>query len=41
MITMLSFILGYTSDEHVDEVVLAFLSIFWPRKPLATMYNYA
>lgn len=41
IITMLSCILGYTSDEHVDEVILAFLSIFTPRKPPAIMYNYA
>lgn len=41
IITMLSYILGYASNEHVDEVVLAFLSIFCPGKPLATMYNYA
>ena len=41
IISMLSCILGYTLDEHVDEVILAFLSIFTPRKPLAIMYNYA
>lgn len=38
---MLSCILGYTSDEHVDEVILAFLSIFTPGKPPTIMYNYA
>ena len=38
---MLSCILGYTIDEHVDEVVLGFLSIFFPGKPPATLYNYA
>jgi len=41
IITMLSCILGYTTDEHVDEVVLSFLSIFSPGKPLAVIYNYA
>ena len=41
IITMLSCILGYTSDEHVDEVVLAFLAIFCLGKPLVTIYNYA
>jgi len=41
IITMLSCILGYTSDEHVYEVVFAFLSIFFLGKPPATMYNYA
>jgi len=38
---MLSCILGYTTDEHVDEVFLEFLSIFSPGKPLAIIYNYA
>jgi len=41
IITMLSCILGYTTNEHVDEIILAFLSIFTPGKPLAIMYNYA
>lgn len=41
IITMFSCVIGYTTDEHVDEVVLAFLSIFLPRKPPATMYNFA
>jgi len=41
IITMLSCILGYTIDEHVDEVVLDFISIFCPGKPPAIMYNYA
>lgn len=40
IITMLSCILGYTSNEHVDEVILAFLSIFYPGKHPAIMYNY-
>ena len=38
---MLSCILGYTSDEHVDEVIMAFISIFTPGKPPAIMYDYA
>ena len=38
---MPSCILGYTSGEHVDEVVLAFLSIFSPGKPPVVIYNYA
>ena len=38
---MLSCILGYTSDEHVDEVIPAFVSIFTPGKPPAIMYCYA
>lgn len=41
IITMLSCILGYTSDEHVDDVILTFLSIFTPGKPPTIMYDYA
>lgn len=41
IITMLSCILGYTLDEHVDEVILAFLYIFTLGKPPAIMYNYS
>lgn len=41
IITMLSCILGYTIDEHVDEVVLTFLSIFFLGKPPTIIYNYA
>lgn len=40
IITMLSCILGYTIDEHVDEVVMAFLSILSPSKPPTNIYNY-
>lgn len=38
---MLSCILGYTTNEHVDEFVLAFLSIFFPGKSPTIVYNYA
>ena len=38
---MLSCILGYTSYEHVDEVILAFLSIFSLGKSPTIMYDYA
>lgn len=41
IITMLSCILGYTSDEHVDEVIMAFLSIFTLDNPPSIMFNYA
>jgi len=41
IITMLSCILGYTTDEHVDEVVLSFLSIFSLGMPHVVIYNYA
>lgn len=38
---MLSCNLGYTSDEHVDEVIMVFLSIFTPGKPPTIMFDYA
>lgn len=41
IITMLSWILEYTYDEHVDEVVLSLLSIFSPSKPPTTIDKYA
>lgn len=40
IITIISCILGYTTDEHVDEVVLTFLSIFSPGRPPTVIYNY-
>jgi len=41
IVTMLSSILGYTTDEHLDEPILAFLSIFCPGKPPMTVFNFA
>ena len=41
IVTMLSCILGYTTDEHVDEPILGFLSIFFPGNPPATVFNFA
>ena len=41
IITMLSCILGFTSDEFVDEFIMAFLSIFTPSMPPTIMYDYA
>lgn len=38
---MLSCILGYTTDEHVYEPILDFLPIFFPGKPLATIFNFS
>ena len=37
---MLSFILGYFTDEHIDESILGFLSIFVPGQPPAVIYNF-
>ena len=41
IISMLSFILGYFTDEHTDESILGFLSIFVPGQPPAVIYNFA
>jgi len=41
IVTILSCVLGYTTDEHVDEPILAFLSIFCPGKPPAAVFNFA
>ena len=38
---MLSCILGYTIDEHVDKPILAFISIFCPGKPLVIVFNFS
>ena len=38
---MLSCILGYFTDEHVDALVLGFLFIFTPGQPAATIFNFA
>lgn len=40
IVTMLSCILGYTTDEHVDEPILAFLSIFCPGKSPTIVFNF-
>ena len=37
---MLSFILGYFTDEHTDESILGFLSTFFPGQPPYVIYNY-
>ena len=33
VISMLSFILGYFTDEHTNESIIGFLSTFVPRQP--------
>lgn len=40
IVTMISCILGYTTNEYIYELILAFMSIFAPRNPPATLYNY-
>ena len=41
IISMLSFILGYFTDEHTDESILGFLSTFVLDQPPSLIYNYA
>ena len=41
IVTMLSHILGYFTDEHVDESIVGFLSIFFPDQPLAITFNFS
>lgn len=38
---MLYCILGYTIDENVDELIVSFLSIFFPGKPPAAIFNFS
>ena len=40
VISMLSFILGYFTDEHTDESILGFLSTFSPRQPPLVIFDY-
>ena len=41
IITMLSCILGYFNDEHVDASILGFLSTFSLGQPPATIFNFS
>ena len=41
VISMLSFILGYFTDEHTDESILGFLFTFTPGKPPSVIFDYA
>jgi len=41
IVAMISSILGYTTSEYIDEIILAFMSIFTPGQPPAVMYDYA
>ena len=38
---MISSILGYTTSEYIDEIILAFMPIFTLGHPPAVMYDYA
>lgn len=38
---MISYVLGFKTNEHVDETVLALMSIFTLGQPLFVKYDYA
>ena len=41
IIAMISSVLGQNTSEFVDEIVIAFMSIYTPRQPPAIMFGYA
>jgi len=41
IVSMIYSVLGHTTSEYVDEIILAFMSIFTPGHPPAVMYDYA
>lgn len=38
---MIACILGFTTNEYVDEMTLAYMSIFTPGQPPAAKFDYA
>lgn len=41
IVAMISCILGYSTSEYIDEIILVFISIYTPGKPPAVIYDYA
>lgn len=41
IIAMISSVLGQTTSEFVDEIIIAFMSIYNPGQPPAIMFDYA
>jgi len=41
IVAMISCVLGYTTSEYINEIILAFMSMFTPGHPPAVMYDYA
>ena len=41
IIEMISSVLGHTTSEFVDEIIIAFMSIYTPGQPRAIMFDYA
>lgn len=40
IVAMISSILGYTTNEYIDEIILAFMSISTPGQPPIVIYDY-
>lgn len=38
---MISNVLGYTTSEFVDEIIIAFMSIYSPDQPPAIMFDFS
>lgn len=41
IVAMISCVLGYTTSEYIDEIILAFMSIYTPGQSPATIYDFA
>ena len=41
IVAMISSVLGYTTNEYIDEIILAFMSINTPGQPPTIIYGYA
>lgn len=41
IVAMISCVLGYSTSEYIDEIILAFMSIYILGQPPATIYDFA
>jgi len=41
IVAMISCVLGYITIKYIDEIILAFMSIYTPGQPPATIYDFA
>ena len=41
IVAMISSVLGYTTSEYIDDIILAFMSIYTPGQPPDVIYDYA
>jgi len=40
IMSMISSILGYNTSEYVDDIIIAFMSIYTPRQPPSIRFDY-